>query len=281
VLSGDVAAVDFVELVSRLGEETEPAVWSAALSGLSELDRVVSSDDRPWLQRRVRDLVSPAVDRVGWEPGPGESDLERQLRGVLIGALGNLGADAGAQAMASDVFEQWLDDRSSVDGNVGAAVLSVVAGNGSAREFDRLIGLYERASNPQDEIRFLRAAASVPDLESAHRAIDMVISGEVRSQDALSVIARAIGHRDIGAAAWERVKERWDQIIDVLPPQTARHMIDLVIYRSEPTVAADIEQWLDAHPLPGGDMYVPQQIERMRVRVGLRERESRRLTGAE
>ena len=193
VLTGDVAAGEFVSLVSGLGDETEPAVWGVALGGLGELDRVVSSDDRPALQEQVRDLIGPAVDRVGWEPADGESDLERQLRGVLIGALGTLGADGATREIAADVFEQWVEDRSSVDGNVGAAALSVVAANGSAPEFERLVELYKHATNPQDEIRFLRAAVTVPDIDSSRRAVDMVITGEVRSQDSLTVIARAIG----------------------------------------------------------------------------------------
>ena len=65
VLSGDVPASDFVELASRFQGETEPEVWGAVIGGLNELNRVISSDDRPDLQRFVRDLVGPASDRVG------------------------------------------------------------------------------------------------------------------------------------------------------------------------------------------------------------------------
>ncbi len=277
VLSGDVSAREFIELVSVLGDETEPAVWGVALAGLAELDRVISSDARPWLQKTVRDLVVPAAERMGWEAEQDDSDLDRQLRGLLIGALGNLAAHAPTRSIAADVLEQWLDDQTSVDGDVGAAAMAVVASNGSADEFDRFVDLYKSTSNPQDQIRFLRAAASVPDAASAQRAVDMVISGEVRSQDALSVIARVIGNRDTGAAAWETIKARWDEVVAAPPPQTVRHIIDFIIYRSEPDLADDIEAWLVSHPLPGGGKYTAQQIERMRVRVALRARESARL----
>ena len=280
VLAGDVAAADFVELVSGLGDETEPAVWGVALSGLTQLDRVISSDARPWLQRVIRDLIRPAADRMGWTPNAGESDLDRQLRGMLIGALGNLAADGDTLAVARDVFEQWLEDRASIDGDVGAAAMSVVASHGGGAEFDRLVERYKTTSNPQDQIRFLRAAVSVPDLDSARRAIDMVIAREIRSQDATTVAARLIGNREIGAGAWELVKDRWDEVVAAPPPQTARRLIDLISNRSEPEVAADIEAWLASHPLPGGEKNTAQQVERMRVRVGLRERESTRLGDA-
>jgi puromycin-sensitive aminopeptidase len=277
VLSGDTSAAEFVQLVSGLGDETEPAVWGVALSGLNELDRVASSDARPWLQKVVRSLVGPAADRVGWEPAPEETDLQRQLRGILIAARGNLGDDERTRDLAGDVFEKWLADRDSVDGEVGAAALTVLAHHGDVDFAERLVALYHGADNPQDEVRYLRAAAAVPDVAASRRALDMVLGGEVRSQDAISVLARLLGNRDTGAAVWEMMKERWDEVVAAPPPQTVRHIVDLVPLRSEPEVAADIEAWLRTHPLPGGDKYVAQQIERMNVRVGLRAREGGRL----
>ncbi|MCP3975924.1 MAG: M1 family metallopeptidase, partial [bacterium] len=77
VLAGDVPAGDFLELASQFKEETEPEVWGAIVGGLGELNRVVSSDDRPALQSFVRDLVSPAADRMGWQPEENETDLDR------------------------------------------------------------------------------------------------------------------------------------------------------------------------------------------------------------
>ncbi|MCZ6462614.1 MAG: hypothetical protein O6705_10360, partial [Actinobacteria bacterium] len=54
-------------------------------------------------------------------------------------------------------------------------------------------------------------------------------------------------------------------------------ILDRIPFRSEPDVAADIEAWLADHHIQGGDMYGPQQIELMKVRVGLRQREQDRL----
>ena len=42
-------------------------------------------------------------------------------------------------------------------------------------------------------------------------------------------------------------------------------------------VAADIESWLDGNALAGGSKFVEQQLELLKVRVGLRGREEGRL----
>jgi hypothetical protein len=105
----------------------------------------------------------------------------------------------------------------------------------------------------------------------------MVLAGEVRSQDANWVIARLLGHRDTGVAVWKLVKENWDGVLAAMPRQNRRRMLDLIMHRSEPEVAADIEAWLEQNPIGGAERFTAQQMERLRVRVGLRHREGERI----
>ena len=94
------------------------------------------------------------------------------------------------------------------------------------------------------------------------------------------MMARLIGHRDTGPAAWDRVKRDWDSLLAAMPASHKWRMLDWIMYRSEPDVAADVEQWLRTHPIPGAEQITAQQLERLRVRVGLRKREARRLAEA-
>ena len=76
-----------------------------------------------WWARACRRSAGSAAD--------GEDDLTGELRGLLIRALAVLGDDAGAQATASELFEQQLRDPAAVDPPVTAAVVSVVAATGA------------------------------------------------------------------------------------------------------------------------------------------------------
>ncbi len=277
VLAGEKEAADFITLIGGLDGEDEPDVWGIAVSGLFELSRVISSDDRPALQAKVRALVRDRAAELGWVPKAGESDLTRRLRALLLRTLGNLGDDVPTQETARDVFDQSLEDRDSVDADVADAVIGIVAANGGSEEFERFLALRDDAASPQDEVRYLRAAAAVPDKRTAGRLVEMVLAGEIRSQDSNWLLARLLGHRDTGPTVWELVKENWDGILNAMPPQNRRRMLDLIQYRSEPEIAKDIEAWLAEHPIGGADKYTEQQMERLRVRVGLREREGERL----
>jgi puromycin-sensitive aminopeptidase len=280
VLVGDAPASDYLDLVRRLGDEDEPGVWTAALGGIAELDRIVNSDDRPALQAYVRELMQPTVDRLGWTPAEGEGSLTRQLRGLALRAMGSLGKDRATLAEARTVLDQVLADASGIDGDVATAALSVVAGNGTMEDFARFIAAEESATNPQDVIRFLGAAVAVPEPEAAREAFAMVLDGRIRSQDALWVLARLLGHRETGVLVWELMKAHWDEMMAKLPPSNARRIIQLLPNRSEPDVAADIESWLAEHTIPNGSKELQQQLERLRVRVRLRERESNRLAAS-
>ncbi len=277
VLAGNAPAQDFIGLVGAVRGETEPDVWGAAIGGLAELSRVISSDDRPALQQFVRDLASGQAADMGWSPDEGEGDLQRSLRGLLLRTLANLGDDVAIQETARDVFDQSIEDRDSVDADVADAATAIVAAHGGRAEFDRFLELRAGAASPLEEVRFLRAAAAVPDKETAGRLVEMILAGEVRSQDANWLLARLLGHRDTGPTVWGLVKEHWDAILASMPPQNRRRMLDLIMHRSEPDVAADIAAWLEQHPIGGADKYTAQQMERLQIRVGLREREGERL----
>ena len=277
VLAGDTPAADYLDLVAHLRDETEPVVWGLVLAGLAELDRIVSSDDRSRLQAFTRRLLGPTVDRLGWEPGPGEGDLTRRLRGSILAAMAVLGDDRAVKDAAGEVFDRYVADPAGIDGNVANAVLSIAAADGGMAEFEQLWDLHKAADTPQDRVRYLRAASGVPDVAAARRLFEAVIGGQVPRQDAAWVLARLLGGRDHGAAVWGWMKDQWDEVLAAGPPQATRNLFLSLHHRSEPDVAADITAWLNDHPVRGAEQHVSQHLERLHVRVGLRERESTRL----
>ena len=273
VLKGDVDAASYLSLVSTLTDEDEVDVWSVALAGVSELDKVTSSDDRPAMQAFVRGLVSKKADELGWTVGDGESDRDRQMRGLLLRALGNLGNDQDTIATARTVY----DGEGDVDAEIATAALMIVASNADGDRFDHFIERSKTATSPQQTVKYLRAATQIADPETAERMFQMVLEGEVRSQDSFWVLALLLGHRENGPRIWQLIMENWDAVMDVIPPVVKRRILDLLPNRSEPEVAASIVAWFGEHTIPGGDAAIEQQLEVLQANVGLRSREGERL----
>ena len=87
VVGGIGSAGSFLDLVTGFGDETDLRVWQGILGGLGWLDRFVDDEPRERLRAFVRDLLRPALARLGWDASPDESDLTRALRGQLVQSL--------------------------------------------------------------------------------------------------------------------------------------------------------------------------------------------------
>ncbi|MFV2000211.1 MAG: M1 family metallopeptidase, partial [Acidimicrobiia bacterium] len=269
LLRGDLSGVDYLTLVASLSDEDDKDVWSVAISGISELDRVISSDDRPALQEFVVDLLSDKADVLGWHAESDESDRTKTLRALMLKTLGVLGADPESVVTARALFV----DLGTTGPDVADAALAIVAANGDADTFSELIARSNAATTPQLKVKHLRAATQVADPQSAADMFYMVINGEIRAQDSYWVLALLLGHRQNGPRIWELIMENWDAVLDAMPPQNRRRLLDLIQYRSEPDVAESIVNWFQDHTIAGGEAFTSQQLELLAVRVGLRERE--------
>ncbi len=281
VLAASVPAPSFLELCRSLASEDDPVVWRAVLSGLGQLSWIVDGDDLLALRRFARDLVRPRLDALGWAPAAGEADDVRALRGLLIAAAGGLGADPEVRARARQVLEQATADPTSVDQEVHAAVVAVVAASGTAEEFERFVERWRHATTPQEEQRFLYSLGDFPDPELVRRTVALAFSDEVRPQNAPLMLARTLANRTCAAAAWTELRARWDDLVERFAPAlVARNIFGASRWITDEQVVADMVRTVRARPLPAAMRTVEQHLERQRVSLALRARESARVAAA-
>ena len=120
-VAGMMPLKEFLAMLRAMRGETDLNVWRAMLSPLGYLDIIVNDAERPALAAAVRQIVSGAAERLGWEPRQGEDELVRQLRGTLWGSLGTLGDDPEVQQRAGEIYARYLKDPASVDRDLRAA----------------------------------------------------------------------------------------------------------------------------------------------------------------
>lgn len=72
------------------------SVWSQIAASLGNLRSVFSTNEAAatGLKNYVRKLVTPAVEKIGWEFKPEDDYLTGQLRYLLISMAGNSGHEA-------------------------------------------------------------------------------------------------------------------------------------------------------------------------------------------
>jgi puromycin-sensitive aminopeptidase len=272
VVTGALGADDFVTFARGFGDERDLPVWQVLLGALRWCDRFVEGEVREQLRGYVRALVGPALQRLGWEPTVDEDDLTGELRSTLIRALAVLGNDFHAQDRARELFEQAERDPSSVDPEVAAAAIAVVAAIGNAADHEHFVERFRATDNPQEKLRYLYALADFPGIDEIHSTLEFAFSGEVRTQNAPFLLNRCIAHREHGATSWRFVREHWTEANERFPQNTIIRMVDTVRTLTEPEQQADVAGFFAEHPIPQSAKTLEQVLERQKVNVALHER---------
>jgi puromycin-sensitive aminopeptidase len=268
VVAGRTPALAFCQLALAFADETELAVWQILLAGLRTCDRIVPADERAAFQGYVRALLTPALERLGWDRADGDSDLRAELRGVVIRGLAVLGNDAATIERAWRTFADG-----SPDPEVQAACTTVVAATGDEADYDRFVEGYRSAPTPQERLRFLYALAEFPSAELLDRTLAFAFGGEVRTQNAPFLLNHCIAHRELGERAWAFVRQRWDDATKLFPDNLIVRMVDPVKLLVQPHQQAEVAAFFAEHPIPQAARTLDQVLERPRINVALAERD--------
>jgi puromycin-sensitive aminopeptidase len=247
------------------------------LDSFSFMNRIITPEDRPALEAFVRDRVNPAVRNLGWDPQPGESDLARQLRGDLLGALGRLGNDVATQQEAADRYQRYRKDPTTVDPNVVPALVALLAHTGDEARYDQFLGLYRAATTPQEERRYLFSLASFRNKELLTRTLARTINGEIRTQDAPFIVGALLTNVDGRELAWEFVKANWDQMDRLFPKQGLRRMCGGIVGLATPALEQDVRQFFTNRKIDLGGKTLEQYLEQLRIAISFRDREGKTL----
>jgi puromycin-sensitive aminopeptidase len=279
VVAGPRSAVDFCRFAESFTDEAELAVWQALLQGLSWCERFLTGGPREHFRSWIRGLLWPAIERIGWEPREGERDLDKPLRGALMSALGVLGADPQAHALAMEIERESRGD-GQVDPSLAAASVGIVAAGGTVDDYERFLEATKDARTPQEELRYLYALPDFREDVLVDRTTTMALTSDIRAQNVPGVLARAMANRDHGDRAWTFVKKHWDEIVAKVAPTTLVYVADGIRFLTRPEDVEDTAAFFEAHPIPQSALTLRQALERQAVNAEFRTRATPELMSA-
>ena len=271
--SGAMSGHDYLDLTARFVTETDRNVWTVLAGSFTYVGRVIASETRPGLAALVRHRVAAATERLGWEPEPGESELERQLRGELLRLLGTLGDDPATQERARELYARHRNDDVAVDPNVLPALIAIVAWTGGEEQYGWFLERFKNARTPQEEQRYLYALAGFRQPELLSRTLALTIGGEVRSQDAPFLMRALLASVYGRGLAWEFVKEHWETMARQYPGSAYRRMFEGITALISADWERDVGAFFSSRGIVLGGKTLEQYLEQLHVAVSFQERE--------
>ena len=271
-VAGLMPLIEYLDLTARFTQDRDKNVWAILIDSFSFLNRIIDPADRPMLEVFVRSRVSPALTEVGWTAQPNESDLTKQLRGELIGALGRLGNDPATQAQAMTLYRYSKEDAEAVDPNLIPALVSIMAFTGDATRYDAFIEQFRKAATPQEERRYLFSLAAFRQPALLDRTLRMTLNGEIRLQDAPFVVNAVMSSVYGREQGWHFVKSNWDKIDRRFPKQGLRRMCGGITGLCTSELEQDVREFFTTREIDLGGKTLEQYLEQLRISVTFRER---------
>ena len=259
----------FLELAGSYAGETDASVWSDLASNLRDIEQLISGEPvHSAYQRFGRELFGPAARRAGWTPRPQDGHLDSLLRSTVIGQAGSYN-DQETLTQASDLFRQYLENPEAVHPDLRGIVFSLAAQAGDRTTFDQLWDLEERTGMQEEKIRLLLAMSRFQNVDLLNDTLHNSLSGRVRSQDTITVVAGVAANPKGRLPAWEFVKNNWGEFDRRYGGGGfgLMRLVSIVNSFTTDEQRADVEKFFTDNPTPAAERTIRQALERMSLNI--------------
>ncbi len=275
VRAGKMPVGDYMNLVSAVRDDKNAAVIDSAMRGLQSIRaRIATSDeDRARLSQWTRERFGPAYRKLGL-PGPADTPGVLELRETLLELVANLGNDPQAIADARQLADRSLEHAEQTDPNISDAAVQVAARHGDAALFEKLQNLSKTAENPQTRSLALYSLAlfSAPDLEK--RALDFVVSGQVKNQDSASLISAELRGTDTRDFAWNYIQNNWQKVEGQITESSGSYIVGSVGSFCSADREAEVADFFSTHKVPASERTLARARSEINDCIALRKAQS-------
>lgn len=267
-----------LDLIASLNHDPEYAVVDSYAAALDQIgDYLATSDQRAAYQAWIRSNFRPMLAKIGWEPGPGDTDDIRQLRATLVSLLGKVGGDPDVIGHSLELARRYLKDPGALDASMAGDVLNLAARNGDAALFEQYVNAMSGMSSPEQFYVVAGALSRFRDPKLVERVLESSVSDAVRNQDAASLIASVLRVRENQPVAWAWVKAHWPEVEKKITMSSGSTIVSATNRFCEADVRNDVEQFFTVHHVPSADRTLKQSVERMNTCIRFRESQQKNL----
>jgi len=262
--AGEISIPQVLNLVKSFKEEEDYAVWIEIASYLRQIAQLISDENfLPEYEKYCREIFAISAQKVGWDKKKGEKHTDSLLRPLVLMSIGSYG-DKKTIERAILLFKK-IEKGERVDPELRSVIFNLAAENGDEKIFNTLIELYKKETLQQEKDRIGRALGAFKDKKILSMTLEFSLSGHVRSQSVIPMIAAVWGNPKGRSLAWRFVKKNWKTLHKRF---AGGHLLARLLESADAFVtekeAADLEQFFKKNPLPEASRTVAQSLEQIR-----------------
>jgi len=205
--------VDALSLITAYVNESDYTVWADLSANLNSFMDLLRHDEscRDSVNAFGRRLYQKIGESVGWDPSPDESVLTPQLRALVLRQLGRYG-DEETVKQAQARLVRFVEDRTSLTPDLRTTVYATALQYGDESVYESILQLMRSTDFQEEKNRCMRSLGAVSDEKLLQRTLDLALSSEIRSQDAVSVVCAVARNWQGRELAWKFLQENWEKL---------------------------------------------------------------------
>ncbi len=269
---------DYLAFAQGLQGDRNRAVLEDVLARIDYIGQYLPNDsDRDSFRAWLRQYLTPIMRELGWEPKAGESDEQRTLRSRVLTALGQDARDPDALAEARKIADKALADPASVDHQLAGSALGLAAINGDAGYYDKVTTALKNTKFPEEYYAYFFTLPQFHDPKLLQRTLDLSISPDVRSQDALQLVTGVLENPDGQKLAWEFIRQHWTEIEKAGGPFASAQVVGATSGFCDATMRDQVTEFFNAHKIAAAERTYRQSIERINNCIDLKSQQESQL----
>lgn len=269
--SRPAAHLDLLSTVASTEQST--AVWDALLGMIGYMDHLQQgAPGRPAFRSWAIRLLRPQLERLGWEPKPGESELIPPLRTDVIARLARYG-DEDVRTEAASRFARYLADPASLKGDLRGTIIGLAGRFADLATFEELLARAQRETSTELRRELLGAVGAAQDPALAQRALQLSLGDTLRPREATRMVSRIGDSAEHPALAWDFAQKNLPALLAKLSAMEADDYVPGLLrpFQTEQR-AAELEQFAKTNLPPSATAAVARATDDIRFKAEFRAR---------
>ena len=208
---GEAATVELLELLQAYEHEDNESVWGSLSMAIAEARRLVENEPaEDKLDELVGKLVTPLVDKYGWEDKPDDSAQTLRLRGLAV----SLAVGAKVQSAIDEGLKRFAVATKPADlpASTRGAAYFVAARYGTTEDFNKLLKLHHENTSADERDELAGGLTSAKQPEQFAELLGLLKTDKIRRQDLMHWWVWLLRNRYSRQAAWEWLTGNWNWI---------------------------------------------------------------------
>ncbi|KAF2746776.1 aminopeptidase-like protein [Sporormia fimetaria CBS 119925] len=283
-VGGYGATPGLLALIENFQDESEYIIWSQIFTSLGSVRSVFSGteDIRDGLKKFHLQLVTPAVEKVGWDFAPNDGFLTGQLRSALLLSGGLVGHEATVKE-ALRRFDLYMsgEDKSAVHPSLRKAIFSIAVKERGESAFKAVQNEYLTTSSIDGREICLQSMGRVQTPELAQEFLKFIFSDKVAMQDKHSGTIALANNSQVRYEVWRFIRDHWDSHVH---PSLSGNLVVLERFLrfglnkfADRSVADEIKKFFADKDTRGFDKGLDVVDDTIRVLDGYRARDEGRV----